>query len=69
MDWPARSPDLNPIEHVWVFLGRRLAARTLPPVEDQCGDAYGLTRPQSDQLGFATMWETPWIPPWIPRLN
>ncbi|GFX78872.1 transposable element Tcb2 transposase [Trichonephila clavipes] len=32
MDWPARSPDLNPIKHVWDFLGRRLAARTLPPV-------------------------------------
>ncbi|GFV88630.1 transposable element Tcb2 transposase [Trichonephila clavipes] len=32
MDWPARSPDLNPIEHVWEFLGRRLAARTSPPV-------------------------------------
>ncbi|GFV76097.1 transposable element Tcb2 transposase [Trichonephila clavipes] len=32
MDWPARSPDLNPIDHVWDFLGRRLAARTLPPV-------------------------------------
>ncbi|GFV17673.1 transposable element Tcb2 transposase [Trichonephila clavipes] len=32
MDWPAGSPDLNPIEHVWDFLGRRLAARTLPPV-------------------------------------
>ncbi|GFV73892.1 transposable element Tcb2 transposase [Trichonephila clavipes] len=33
MDWPAQSPDLNPIEHVWDFLGRRLAARTLPPVK------------------------------------
>ncbi|GFX00549.1 transposable element Tc3 transposase [Trichonephila clavipes] len=32
MDWPARSPDLNLIDHVWDFLGRRLAARTLPPV-------------------------------------
>ncbi|GFX31405.1 transposable element Tc1 transposase [Trichonephila clavipes] len=32
MDWPARSLDLNPIEHVWDFLGRRLATRTLPPV-------------------------------------
>ncbi|GFV60363.1 transposable element Tcb2 transposase [Trichonephila clavipes] len=32
MDWPARSPDFNPIEHVWDFLGRRLAARTLPQV-------------------------------------
>ncbi|GFV39628.1 transposable element Tcb2 transposase [Trichonephila clavipes] len=32
MDWPAQSPDLNPIEHVWDFLDRRLAARTLPPV-------------------------------------
>ncbi|GFU88431.1 transposable element Tc3 transposase [Trichonephila clavipes] len=32
MDWRARSPDLNPIEHVWYFLGRRLLARTLPPV-------------------------------------
>ncbi|GFV36414.1 transposable element Tcb2 transposase [Trichonephila clavipes] len=32
MDWLARSPDLNPIEHVWDFLGRRLAGRNLPPV-------------------------------------
>ncbi|GFX48122.1 transposable element Tcb2 transposase [Trichonephila clavipes] len=35
MDWPARTPDLNPIEHVWDFLGRRLADRTLPPVTIQ----------------------------------
>ncbi|GFW11518.1 transposable element Tcb2 transposase [Trichonephila clavipes] len=32
MDSPARSPDLNTIEHVWDFLGRRLAAPTLQPV-------------------------------------
>ncbi|GFW19119.1 transposable element Tcb1 transposase [Trichonephila clavipes] len=31
MDWPAYSPDLNPIEHVWDMLGRRIAARQLPP--------------------------------------
>ncbi|GFV46803.1 transposable element Tcb1 transposase [Trichonephila clavipes] len=35
MDWPARSSDLNPIEHVWDFLGRCLAACTLPPVTIQ----------------------------------
>ncbi|GFX36467.1 DDE_3 domain-containing protein [Trichonephila clavipes] len=31
MDWPAYSPDLNPIEHVWDVLGRRIAARQPPP--------------------------------------
>ncbi|KFM71121.1 Transposable element Tc3 transposase, partial [Stegodyphus mimosarum] len=31
MDWPARSPDLNPIEHVWDALGRAIATRNPPP--------------------------------------
>ncbi|GFX78157.1 transposable element Tcb1 transposase [Trichonephila clavipes] len=29
MDWPAYSPDLNPIKHVWDMLGRRIAALPL----------------------------------------
>ncbi|GFT25583.1 transposable element Tcb2 transposase [Trichonephila clavipes] len=31
MDWRAYSPDLNPIEHVWDTLGRRIAARLHHP--------------------------------------
>ncbi|GFV93905.1 transposable element Tcb1 transposase [Trichonephila clavipes] len=31
MDWPAYSPDLNPIEHVWDMLGRRIVARQPRP--------------------------------------
>lgn len=27
LDWPTSSPDPNPIEQVWDFLGRPLAAR------------------------------------------
>lgn len=27
LPWPSKSPDLNPIEHVWDFLGREVAAR------------------------------------------
>ncbi|GFX83355.1 transposable element Tcb1 transposase [Trichonephila clavipes] len=30
MDWPAYSPELNPIEHVWDILGRRIAAGKPP---------------------------------------
>ncbi|GFU83910.1 transposable element Tcb2 transposase [Trichonephila clavipes] len=31
MEWPACSPDMNPIEHVWDALGRRVASRQPPP--------------------------------------
>ena len=31
LDWPARSPDLSPIEHVWDILGQRVRQRVPRP--------------------------------------
>jgi transposase len=31
LPWPAKSPDLNPIEHIWELLDRRVRARAISP--------------------------------------
>ncbi|GFU58202.1 transposable element Tcb2 transposase [Trichonephila clavipes] len=31
MEWPVCSPDMNPIEHVWNAIGRRVVGRQPPP--------------------------------------
>lgn len=35
LPWPAKSPDLSPIEHVWDKIGRRLGQLPVPPMNLQ----------------------------------
>ncbi|GFX31413.1 DDE_3 domain-containing protein [Trichonephila clavipes] len=32
MEWLAQSLDLNPVEHLWNYLGRQVAALSPPPM-------------------------------------
>jgi hypothetical protein len=38
MDWPPRSPDLNPIEHIWSMIDQRISGirfDSLAQLEDE----------------------------------
>jgi transposase len=37
MEWPARSPDLNPIEHAWDTLQQRVLERRMVFRTSSCG--------------------------------
>ncbi|GFW43991.1 transposable element Tcb2 transposase [Trichonephila clavipes] len=42
MDWPARSPDLNPIEHVWV--SRQTLGSSYLTTSNDSGASIGAAR-------------------------
>ncbi|KAJ4447392.1 hypothetical protein ANN_09398 [Periplaneta americana] len=48
LNWPARSPDLNPIEHLWNRLGRRVRDRN--PVPQTLGDLRGALQEEWDNI-------------------
>ncbi|GBN06713.1 hypothetical protein AVEN_77711-1 [Araneus ventricosus] len=58
MAWPARSPDQNPIEHVWDMLGRRIACRSQcaarhpPRAPKSLTTGMGITATTSDQRHY-----------------
>ncbi|GBN90642.1 hypothetical protein AVEN_250107-1 [Araneus ventricosus] len=51
MAWPARSSELNPIEHVSDILGRRIAGRSVHPprAPTSLTTEMGITATTSDQ--------------------
>ena len=53
MDWSARSPDLNPIEHLWDVLGRRVRAVNPPPATLQ--DLAQLLQQEWQAIPWATL--------------
>ena len=51
LPWPAVSPDMNPIEHIWDYLGRKVRARgnihNLRDLENALIQEFKITLPKS----------------------
>ncbi|KAI3353973.1 hypothetical protein L3Q82_018463 [Scortum barcoo] len=55
MDWPARSPDLNPIEHIWDIMSRSIHQRHVAPqTVQELADAL-VQDPNATQLATGTL--------------
>ncbi|GBN76632.1 hypothetical protein AVEN_218484-1 [Araneus ventricosus] len=69
MDWPARSPDLNPIEYVWDALGRAIAthnppSKNHPGNENSVAERVGPIATGNDKLPYfkyGVMLQSPYI--------
>ena len=51
MDWPAQSPDLNPIENLWSILDKHLSNRK-PKIESEL---FELLRNKWEQLDMSIL--------------
>ncbi|KAJ7322740.1 hypothetical protein JRQ81_019027 [Phrynocephalus forsythii] len=50
IDWPSVSPDLNPIEHRWGLLKRKVEVRKVSNIHELCGHNGGMEEDSSDNL-------------------
>ncbi|GFX36065.1 transposable element Tcb2 transposase [Trichonephila clavipes] len=62
--WPARSPDLNPIENVWDALGRQVAGRNYPPTNKNTSSVHsqrnGINCLNSCWIMLCKVWYDEW---------
>lgn len=60
MQWPVNYPDLNPIEHMWDMLGRRIAALCTKlgyRIKNRSLTGLGISEPKLNQNhGVSKQW-------------